>query len=58
MEQRVSEKKQGFLDPELGNIVTEQNVFVTKLCGFIQKQRRFAPKPHRSLKTQYGFAPI
>jgi len=58
MEQRVSGKKQGFPDPELGCIVTEQSVFVRKQCGFMKKQRRFAAKPDCFLKNQYGFAPM
>jgi len=58
MEQRVSAKKQGFLDLELGCIVTEQSVLVRKQCWFVKKQRRFGVKPHCFLKNQYGFAPM
>ena len=58
MEQRVSGKKQGFLDPEPGCIVTEQSVFVRKQCWFMKKQRRFAAKPHCFLKNRCGFAPM
>jgi len=58
MEQRVSGKKQGFLDSELCCIVTEQTVFVRKQCWFMKKQRRFAAKQDCFLKNQYGFAPM